>query len=79
MQYEVKDITWVTVPKKKESDNSILEVNVQVKSGIVGDTHGFTKTDIVPCSFPMSITITQAEASVISQASQFVAEKYPNT
>jgi hypothetical protein len=79
MQYQVTDVTWVNAPKKSAADPTILEVAVNVTTGVVGDTYGFVKVDTMTCSFADSLTGVQIEASVLSQAAAFSASKYPNT
>lgn len=79
MNYELKDTDWVNAPKVKASDPTKVEVYVNVTTGIVGDTYGFTKVDTTLMEFPISMTGTQMEADTQVQAAAFVATKYPNT
>lgn len=79
MNYEVKDTNWVAAPKVKAADPTLVEVYVNVTTGIVGETYGFTKVDTVLMDFPISISGTDMQASTAKQAAAFVVTKYPNT
>lgn len=79
MNYEVVDTTWIGAPQIKATDPTIVEVNVKVSTGIVGETYGFTKENMMVAEFPISATGIDAQASVDAQAAAFSAAKYPNT
>lgn len=79
MQYQVTDVTWVNAPKKTVADPTVLEVVVNVTTGVVGDTYGFVRVDTTTCTFSETLTGIQIEAEVIAQAAAFSAAKYPNT
>lgn len=79
MQYELRDTNWQGSPKVKEGDETMVEVNVVVTSGIVGDTYGFVKLDVMLAEFPINMTGTQMQAHTQIQALAFVATTYPNT
>jgi hypothetical protein len=79
MNYEVKDTDWKGAPKVKETDSTLVYVYVNVTTGIVGETYGFTKVDTVLMEFPISMTGTDMQTSTATQAAAFVATTYPNT
>lgn len=79
MEYEVKNTEWVSVPKQKESDPTKVEIYVNVTTGVVGDTYGFTKTDTFLAECEMTMTGAQMKQSVDTQAIVFSNNKYPNT
>lgn len=78
MNYELKDTNWQDAPKVKATDNTKVEVNVLVTTGIVGETYGFIKYDVMLAEFPISMTGTDMQVSTQTQALAFVASKYPN-
>jgi hypothetical protein len=79
MNYILKEANWVGAPKEKETDPTKVEVFVNVTTGIVGDTYGFTKQDTTKMEFPISMTGTQMKNETNVKAAAFVATKYPNT
>lgn len=79
MNYELKDTNWVGAPKVKATDPTKVEVYVNVTTGVVGDTYGFTKIDTVLMEFPISMTGTQMNADTDVQGAAYVASTYPNT
>jgi hypothetical protein len=79
MNYELKDTDWVGAPKVKATDPTKVEVYVNVTTGVVGDTYGFTKVDTVVMDFPISMTGTAMQADTLVQGAAYVATKYPNT
>lgn len=79
MNYELKDTNWVSAPKVKEGDATKVVVFVNVTTGVVGDTYGFTKVDTTLMEFPITMTGAQMEADTQVQAAAFVATTYPNT
>ena len=79
MNYEVVDTNWIGAPKLKATDPTKVEVNVQVTTGIVNETYGFVKNDMMVAEFLVSETGIDAQVSVDAQAAAFSAAKYPNT
>lgn len=79
MNYEVIDTNWVGSPKVKATDPTIVVQFVNVTTGIVGETYGFTKVDTVEMEFPISMTGSDMQASTATQAAAYVVTKYPNT
>ena len=79
MNYELKDTNWVGSPKVKATDPTIVVQFVNVTTGIVGETYGFTKVDTVEMEFPISMTGTDMQADTTVQATAYVATTYPNT
>lgn len=79
MNYELKDTDWVGAPKVKATDPTLVEVYVNVTTGIVGDTYGFTKQNTVLMDFPISMTGTDMQANTQVQAAAYVVATYPNT
>lgn len=79
MNYEVKDTNWVGAPKVKEGDATKVVVYVNVTTGVVGDTYGFTKVDTMLAEFPITMTGEEMQANTLVQAAAFSAAKYPNT
>jgi hypothetical protein len=79
MNYEVKDTDWVGAPRVKATDPTKVEVYVNVTTGIVGETYGFTKVNTVHMEFPISMTGSDMQASTATQAAAYVATTYPNT
>jgi len=79
MQYELRDTNWNGAPKVKEGDATKVVVPVVVTTGIVGETYGFIKVDVMTAEFPISMTGTDMQADTQVQATAFVATKYPNT
>ena len=79
MNYELRDTDWQGSPKTKSTDETKVEVFVNVKTGIVGETHGFTKEDTISMEFDKSMTGDQMEADTIVQAQAYITANYPNT
>lgn len=79
MNYELRDTDWVDAPKVKASDPTKVEVFVNVTTGVVGDTYGFTKVNTVKMEFPIAMTGTEMQADTQVQAAAYVAATYPNT
>jgi len=79
MNYELKDTNWVGSPKVKATDPTIVVQFVNVTTGIVGETYGFTKVDTVEMEFPISMTGTDMQANTQVQALAYVVTTYPNT
>jgi hypothetical protein len=79
MNYELKDTNWVGAPKVKATDPTKVEVYVNVTTGVVGDTYGFTKVDTVLMDFPISMTGSEMQANTDVQGAAYVATTYPNT
>lgn len=79
MNYEVKDTDWVGSPKVKATDPAIVVQFVNVTTGIVGETYGFTKVDTVEMEFLISMTGTDMQTSTATQAAAYVVATYPNT
>ena len=79
MTYHVTDTNWVGAPKVKVGDPTKVEVYVNVTTGIVGETHDFTKVDTMKAEFPISMTGTDMQTSTATQAAAYSAAKYPNT
>ena len=79
MQYELIDTNWNDAPKVKAGDATKVVVNVIVTTGIVGETYGFTRLDVMTAEFPISMTGTDMQADTLVQAAAFVAVTYPNT
>ena len=79
MNYELRDTNWNGAPKVKEGDATKVVVPVIVTTGIVGETYGFIKLDVMIAEFPISMTGTDMQADTLVQAAAFVAATYPNT
>jgi len=79
MNYQMVDTNWMGAPKVKESDPTKVEVYVNVTTGVVGDTYGFTKVDTTLMEFPISMTGVQMQTDTETQAIAFSAATYPNT
>jgi hypothetical protein len=79
MQYELRDTNWVDAPRVNPNNPTQVQVQVLVTSGIVGDTYGFTKSDVMTAEFPIAMSGTGMQENTVIQATQFVATKYPNT
>lgn len=78
MNYEVKDTNWIDAPKVKADDATKVQVNVVVTTGIVGETYGFVKQDIMVAEFPITMTGSQMQENTLVQAAAFSSAKYPN-
>ena len=79
MNYELLDTDWQGSPKVKALDPTKVEVYVNVTTGIVGETYGFTKVNTVPMEFPIAMTGIEMEAETQVQAQAYITATYPNT
>ena len=80
MNYEVKDTNWVNAPKVKANDPTLVEVYVNVTTGIIGQTHkGFQNVDTVLMEFPITMSGEDMQTSTAAQAAAYVTANYPNT
>jgi len=80
MNYELKDTNWVSAPKVKATDPTLVEVYVNVTTGIVGQTYsGFQNVDTIVMEFPIAMSGTDMQADTLVQGAAYVATTYPNT
>jgi hypothetical protein len=79
MNYELKNLNLTSTSYVENQDGTITVSNVIVISGVVGDTYGFSKRDVMP---PFLIPVMQSDSIkdyILSQATSFVQATYPPT
>lgn len=77
MQYELRNISYVTLTDGTIPNTADQRINIL--TGIVGDTYGFTRKDPLTVTFDKSLTGEQIEAEITSAAQAFIVATYPNT
>ncbi len=78
MNYELRNITFEGAPIVADG-SSVMQQNITVTTGIVGDTYGFVKTNLLLTTSDMSKTGSEIKQDITAQALQFVLNTYPNT